>query len=285
MNRLFPAIGGLLLLASGVPARSTQHIHPPAPSPDAFALARRTDEALRGRTQQARLSMTVRTPDWQRTLDLDTWYAAPGRTFIRITAPPKDAGTATLRLSSDMWNYLPQVERVIKVPPSLMLEPWMGSDFSNDDLVKESSLVDDYTHQIEGEQQVGGDSCYQLVATPKPGAPVVWGRLVVWVRTSDALPRREEYLRRACGAPQDACVRRHPQRRRPELPDAMDDDFGRQAKSRVSVGVSLDCVRPRDPRPDLHAAEPETCVLRDACSSSRWPGAMCGVIADARSSR
>jgi outer membrane lipoprotein-sorting protein len=137
--------------------------------------------------------MTVRTPDWQRTLDLETWYAAPGRMFIRITAPPKDAGTATLRLSSDMWNYLPQVERVIKVPPSLMLEPWMGSDFSNDDLVKESSLVDDYTHQIEGEQQVGGDSCYQLVATPKPGAPVVWGRLVVWVRTSDALPRREEY--------------------------------------------------------------------------------------------
>ncbi len=137
--------------------------------------------------------MTVHTPDWERTLEMETRYENPGRTFIRITAPAKEAGTATLRLGNDMWNYLPQVERVIKVPPSLMLEPWMGSDFSNDDLVKESSLVTDYTHQLGGEQQVGGDDCYKLLATPKPGAPVVWGRLVVWVRTSDALPRKEEY--------------------------------------------------------------------------------------------
>jgi outer membrane lipoprotein-sorting protein len=163
------------------------------PVPDALALARRTDNALRGRTQHTRASLTVRTPDWQRTLELETWFENPGRTFIRVTAPAKEAGTATLRLGTDMWNYLPQVERVIKVPPSLMLEAWMGSDFSNDDLVKETSLVDDYTHRIEGERVVSGDRCYQLIATPKPGAPVVWGRLVVWVRTSDAVPREEDY--------------------------------------------------------------------------------------------
>lgn len=161
--------------------------------PDPLALARKTDQALRGRTQQARLSMTVHTPEWERTLEMETWYEDPKRTFIRITAPAKEAGTATLRLGNDMWNYLPQVERVIKVPPSLMLEPWMGSDFSNDDLVKESSLVSDYTHRIGDSQRIAGDDCYQLVATPKPGAPVVWGRLVVWVRASDALPRKEEY--------------------------------------------------------------------------------------------
>jgi len=196
MTRLLTAACLVPLLLDGAAGRSIG----PAPQgsaapsmPDALTLARRTDSALRGRTQHARVSMTVRTPDWQRSLELETWYENPGRTFIRITAPAKEAGTATLRLGTDMWNYLPQVERVIKVPPSLMLEAWMGSDFSNDDLVKETSLVDDYTHRIEGEQVISGDRCYQLIATPKPGAPVVWGRLVVWVRTSDAIPRKEDY--------------------------------------------------------------------------------------------
>jgi outer membrane lipoprotein-sorting protein len=165
----------------------------PAPAADGLALARRTDRALKGRTQHARLAMSVKTPDWQRTLEMESWYVNPGRTFIRVTAPAKEAGTATLRIGNDMWNYLPQVERIIRIPPSLMMQPWMGSDFSNDDLVKESSLVDDYTHVISGERDVSGDRCSQLVATAKPGAPVVWGRLVVWVRTSDALPRRQEY--------------------------------------------------------------------------------------------
>ena len=124
---------------------------------------------------------------------MESWYANPDRTFIRITAPAKEAGTATLRLGQNMWNYLPQVERVIKIPPSLMLQPWMGSDFSNDDLVKESSLVTDYTHEVTGEETVGGDRCYRLVATPTPDAPVVWSRLVLWIRVSDYVPRREEY--------------------------------------------------------------------------------------------
>jgi len=161
--------------------------------PDALAIAKRSDQALRGRTQHGRVSMTVRTPDWERTLDMETWFENPDRTFIRITGPAKEAGTATLRLGQNMWNYLPQVERVIKIPPSLMLQPWMGSDFSNDDLVKESSLVTDYTHEITGEETFDGDRCYRLVATPKPDAPVVWGRLVLWIRVADDLPRKEEY--------------------------------------------------------------------------------------------
>jgi outer membrane lipoprotein-sorting protein len=184
----------LLLLAVAVSVAAGRNSpSSTGPPPDALALARRTDQALKGRTQHARVALTVRTPEWQRTLEMESWYINPGRTFIRITAPAKEAGTATLRLGNDMWNYLPQVERIIRIPPSLMLQPWMGSDFTNDDLVKESSLVDDYTHRIEGERDVSGDRCYRLVATAKPDAPVVWGRLVVWVRTSDALPRREEY--------------------------------------------------------------------------------------------
>ena len=164
-----------------------------AAAPDAHELVKRTDMALRGKTQQGKASMTVRTPDWERTLDMDYWAVNPDKSFILITGPAKEQGTSTVRIGSNMWNYLPNVERVIKIPPSLMLQPWMGSDFTNDDLVKESSLVNDYTHKIVGEVTEGGDACYQVLATPKPDAPVVWGKLILAIRKSDSLPRKEEF--------------------------------------------------------------------------------------------
>jgi outer membrane lipoprotein-sorting protein len=164
-----------------------------AQSVDANEIARRSEQALRGKTEQGVVSMTVRTPDWQRTLDMNYWAENPDKTFIRVTAPAKEAGTATLHLASNMWNYLPSVERIIKIPPSLMLQSWLGSDFTNDDLVRESSLVKDYDHKLAGETTFGGDQCYRIVATPKPNAPVVWGQLVLLVRKQDAIPRREEY--------------------------------------------------------------------------------------------
>jgi outer membrane lipoprotein-sorting protein len=161
--------------------------------PNAHEIVKKTDMALRGKTQQGKARMTVRTPDWERTLEMEYWSVNPDKTFILITAPAKEAGISTLRIVGNMWNYLPKVERVIKIPPSLMLQPWMGSDFANDDLVKESSLVNDYTHKIEREIIEGGDACYRVIATPKPDAPVVWGRLVLAIRKSDYLPRKEEF--------------------------------------------------------------------------------------------
>jgi outer membrane lipoprotein-sorting protein len=164
-----------------------------AATPDALAIAKKCDAALKGKTQRGAASMTVHTPEWQRTLEMNFWYDYPDNTFIRITGPAKDAGTGTLRLGSNMWTYLPSVERVIKIPPSLMLQAWMGSDFTNDDLVKESSLSTDYTHRIEGETTEDGDACYRLLATPKPNAAVVWGKLVLLIRKTDYIPRREEF--------------------------------------------------------------------------------------------
>jgi outer membrane lipoprotein-sorting protein len=164
-----------------------------AQSRDTNEIIRRTEEQLRAKTEQGSVSMTVRTPDWQRTLQMDYWSVDPDKTFIRVTAPAKEAGTSTLRLGSNMWNYLPSVERVIKIPPSLMLQSWLGSDFTNDDLVRESSLVKDYDHKIVGEVKQDGDLCYRIMSTPKPNAPVVWGHLVLLIRKEDALPRREEY--------------------------------------------------------------------------------------------
>ncbi|MGE5321929.1 MAG: outer membrane lipoprotein-sorting protein [Actinomycetota bacterium] len=164
-----------------------------AQAPSANEIIRRTEQLLRAKTQEGSVSMTVRTPDWQRTLEMNYWSVNPDKTFIRVTSPAKEAGTSTLRLGSNMWNYLPSVERTIKIPPSLMLQPWMGSDFTNDDLTRESSLEKDYTHRVEGEEKQDGDLCYRIYSTPKPNAPVVWGHLVVFVRKSNDLPRREEF--------------------------------------------------------------------------------------------
>jgi outer membrane lipoprotein-sorting protein len=164
-----------------------------ARQPNADEIVRRGEYAVRGKTQVGSVMMIVKTPDWQRTLELRYWSINPDKTFIRVTAPAKEAGTATLRLGTNMWNYLPSVERTIKIPPSLMLESWMGSDFTNDDLVRESSLVKDYDHRMDGETVEGGDACYRIISTAKPDAPVVWDRIVLYVRKSDAIPRREEY--------------------------------------------------------------------------------------------
>jgi outer membrane lipoprotein-sorting protein len=164
-----------------------------APQPEPLQIVRKSDAALKGKTQQGQVTMTVITPDWKRSIELEIWWANPDKTFLRVAAPAKEAGMATLRIGMNMWNYLPQVERVIKIPPSLMMQPWMGSDFSNDDLVRESSLVNDYIHHLEGEVTASGDACYRIVSMPKPEAAVVWGKLVLSIRKSDYLPRREEY--------------------------------------------------------------------------------------------
>jgi len=176
-----------LLLGGLITARGA------AKQPDGLDLAKKCDWALRGKTQIGQAAMTVHRPEWERTLEMGYWAVNPDKSFIRITAPAKERGTGTLRIGTNMWLYMPRVERTIKVPPSLMLQPWMGSDFTNDDLVRESSLVVDYTHTVSGEETVAGDDCWWLEATPKPDAPVVWGKQRLAVRKQDALPRRQEF--------------------------------------------------------------------------------------------
>jgi outer membrane lipoprotein-sorting protein len=176
---------GLLPLAMAASTSSQE--------PSARDIVDRAEKALWGTTLQAQLTMTVTTPRWERTLELQAWIDRPRRSFIRILAPAKEAGIASLRIGPEMWNYLPTVERTIKIPPSMMMQPWMGSDFTNDDLVKESSLVDDYAHRLTGIDTAGGTPMYVVEAIPKPDAAVVWGRIVLRVRKADFLPVREEF--------------------------------------------------------------------------------------------
>ena len=154
----------------------------------------KVEKLLWGRTVQGKYEMTIATPRWQRTLGLRLWMDRPRRSFVRIVSPAKEAGIGSLRIGTEMWNYLPNVERIVKIPPSMMLQPWMGSDFTNDDLVKESSILDDYTHEVLATVQLDGEAVVQVEAVPKPDAAVVWGRILYWVRRTDTMPLKLEFF-------------------------------------------------------------------------------------------
>ncbi|MDP2690562.1 MAG: outer membrane lipoprotein-sorting protein [Deltaproteobacteria bacterium] len=164
-----------------------------AAEPTGREIIERMDRLLWGKTTVGLYEMTVTTPAWTRTLRMRAWESSREKTFIRILAPAKERGNATLRRGLEMWNYLENVERVVKIPPSMMLQSWMGSDFTNDDLVKESSIVNDYDHANLGGEEVQGMAAYKVEAVPKPEAPVVWGKILYWVRAKDFVPLREEF--------------------------------------------------------------------------------------------
>jgi outer membrane lipoprotein-sorting protein len=176
---------GFFLFAAGIA---------PAEEPTGRDILDRVENLLWAKTQRGQYEMSIVTPRWQRTLALRVWMDRPRRSFVRVDAPAKEAGIGSLRIGSEMWNYLPSVERTIKIPPSMMLQPWMGSDFTNDDLVKESSIVDDYTQRVLGTSVSEGEAVYQVEAVPKLDAAVVWGRILYWVRKSDFMPLKQEFF-------------------------------------------------------------------------------------------
>lgn len=161
-------------------------------APAGREIVEKVESLLWARTMQGEFDMRIVTPRWERTLSLRVWMDRPRRSFVRVLAPAKEAGIGSLRIGNEMWNYLPAVERTIKIPPSMMLQPWMGSDFTNDDLVKQSSAIDDYTQKVVGEETVDGQALWKVEALPKPEAAVVWGRALYWVRR-DFIPVKQEY--------------------------------------------------------------------------------------------
>jgi len=156
---------------------------------DAREVIARVQALLRADASWARYTMRIITPDWQRTLRFDAWDDRRGRRFlIRVRAPRKERGVSWLKNGANLWMYLPRLERDIRIPPSMMLSSWMGSDFTNDDLVKMESLVDDYRHRVIAEDE----DTITIESLPRPDAPVVWGR-IVHIVGRDGLPRQDDY--------------------------------------------------------------------------------------------
>jgi outer membrane lipoprotein-sorting protein len=153
----------------------------------------RVDRMLRGASSRADVVMEIRTEHWRRSLEMRVWSLGTAYALVRVLAPPREAGTATLKVDNEVWNYLPRVDRTIKVPPSLMMGSWMGSHFTNDDLVKESRMVDDYDIAMSFEGDRDGVRVWEFTLMPKPTAAVVWGKVVMQVRQADLMPTWARY--------------------------------------------------------------------------------------------
>lgn len=139
------------------------------------------NEKNRGETMQGEMSMTIVRPKWERTISMKSWSKGDDYFMIYITEPAKEEGQVFLKVGKEMWNYVPTISRMIKIPPSMMMQSWMGSDFTNDDLVKQSSIVVDYDHHLLGEETIRGKECYKLELIPHEDAAVVWGKIISWI--------------------------------------------------------------------------------------------------------
>ena len=153
----------------------------------------RVDRLMRGESSIARFTMDIQTENWDRSLTLRAWSLGTEHALIRVEAPQKEAGTATLRADQEVWNYLPRVDRTLKLPSSMMAGSWMGSHFTNDDLVKESRLIDDYEIEIEFDGTRDGVDVWEFLLVPLPEAPVVWGKIRYQVSKEGLLPTWTRY--------------------------------------------------------------------------------------------
>ncbi len=160
---------------------------------DAKDIVRKSDERARGKTSEAVLTIQIVRPSWTREMSMKTWSKGNDFAMILLTAPAKDKGTVFLKRKKEVWNWVPSIERNIKLPPSMMNQSWMGTDFTNDDLVKEASIVEDYEHSIIAEEILLERNCYKIQLIPRPEAAVVWGKVILWIDKKDFLMLKVEY--------------------------------------------------------------------------------------------
>lgn len=151
------------------------------------------DRLLRGTSSVGTVTMQISTENWQRTLSLRIWSLGTDNALIRVSKPEKEAGTATLKVANNIWHYLPKVNRTIKIPTSMMMASWMGSHFTNDDLVKESRLIRDYVIALSFAGERNGTAVYEFTLMPRADAAVVWGKIVLEVRQADLMPTWQRY--------------------------------------------------------------------------------------------
>lgn len=144
-------------------------------------IVQKATDKLNGKSSRGTMKMQIVRPTWTREISMKIWSLGTDYYIIYITAPAREKGQVFLKRHEDMWNYLPNIDRMIKIPPSMMMQSWMGSDFTNNDLVKVSSMVDDYTHKLIGNDTIEGFDCYKIQFNPKPDAAVVWGKIILWI--------------------------------------------------------------------------------------------------------
>ena len=166
---------------------------PASSQDDTHRLVKAAFDYWRGQASVSTVEMTIERPNWQRKMTIKAWTRGEKESLFYILAPAKDLGNGTLKKGREMWVYNPKVNRVIKLPPSMMSQSWTGSDFSNNDLAKSDSLLTDYNHQIVGTETHDSQKVYVVKSIPKPGAPVIWGMQILKIR-EDFIFLSEEFF-------------------------------------------------------------------------------------------
>ncbi len=160
---------------------------------NATDIVKKADDNIRGKSLYSEVKMTIVRPTWKREVDFKSWSKGDDYALVLITGPAKDKGQSFLKRQNDLWNWQPSIGRMIKMSSSVMGQSWMGSDFTNDDLVKESSPVNDYTHTLEKTEAVREFDCYKIILIPKENAAVVWGKVIMWISKIDFIEVKSEF--------------------------------------------------------------------------------------------
>ncbi len=153
----------------------------------------KSDKKMRGKTNRSIMSMKIVRPEWSREMTMKSWSKGEDYFLLVVTEPAKDKGTASLKRESELWNWFPNIERTVKISSSLLSQSWMGSDFKNDDLLRESSIIYDYDHEVLGEEVYDEVTCYKIQMIPKQDAAIVWGKVVIWISKEHFNQRKVEY--------------------------------------------------------------------------------------------
>jgi outer membrane lipoprotein-sorting protein len=159
----------------------------------ATEIIRKADDKFNGeKSSYSEMSMTIVRPTWQRTIEFKNWSLGKEYALTLITSPAKEAGQSFLKRENEMWSWNPTISRLIKLPPSMLSQGWMGSDYTNDDVMRESSAVNDYTHEIIGTEQIGDRQCWKIRMTARKDASIVWGMQIRWIDKKDFLILKTE---------------------------------------------------------------------------------------------
>jgi len=152
-------------------------------APDAAEIVRAAIDHWRGVASESVMTMVIHRPEWERSMTIRAWTKGDKKSLVRVLEPAKDRGNGTLTDDNNMWSYSPKVNRVIKIPSSMMSQSWMGSDFSNKDVARADDIIDEYEHTLLGSEVVDGVTIYEIESVPHEDAAVVWGREVLKIRT------------------------------------------------------------------------------------------------------
>ncbi len=156
-------------------------------------IIKKADEKIRGKTNTSSMEMEIIRPTWKRSVAMKSWGRGMDFSLTYITSPAKDKGQVFMKRKTEMWNWMPAIGRMIKIPASMMSQGWMGSDYTNDDILKESSIVKDYIHKIIKKEEIDGYETYKIEMIPKEDAAVIWAKVFKWITKEEFIQIKSEY--------------------------------------------------------------------------------------------